>query len=117
MGSERRSAPRYKSRAQAVFEMTGERGNLVDISVTGCMVELGFPVSVSGGESYTIKIFPDKESGVFPFSITARVVWLNEVHGMCYAGLEIDKSPTGEEFQNYVDYLAYYGRYRRAHID
>jgi hypothetical protein len=117
MSMERRKHPRFISHAQAVFEESGDRGNLADISVTGCLVELVPPFALRDRESRALKVYPEKDSGVSPFSLGTRVVWINEVHGVCYAGLFIEESPKGDEFQNYVDYLSYYGQYRRAHID
>jgi hypothetical protein len=114
MGDERREALRYESHAQAVIEKTGNRGKLVDISVTGCRLEIDGPANVQNGEVYAFRIFPERDMGILPFTLEGRVAWMLQQGTTTALGLTVETSPVGKEFSRYVDCLAFYSQFRRA---
>jgi hypothetical protein len=116
MGDERRNAPRFESHAQTVIEKTGDRGELADISITGCKLEIDGVASVHLGELHSVRIFPERDVGILPFTLEGRVAWIMKHDTTTSLGFLVDKSPVGEEFPRYVDCLSFYGRFRRASV-
>jgi len=105
---ENRKHPRYKTKALARIADILEGENLVkDISITGCCVESPAFAEIMPSMIYQLEIIPEKNSKINNFVMEVEVKWLRSSGKGSAIGFGILSSPKGEEFQRYVDYLAY----------
>jgi len=105
---EQRKNSRFLTVAKVeIKELSKEEFQLKDLSVTGCRIEYPLDTEIKLNMPLSLKICPEKEAKVKPFSITAEAKWLRVNSSSCEAGFMITESPKGRQFQNYVDYLSW----------
>ena len=105
---EKRRNSRFKAVAKVTIKEFGkEEFQLKDLSITGCRIEYPLDVEILLDMRFSLKIIPEKDAKIRPFSITAEARWIRVSSNSCEAGFMITESPKGKEFQNYVDYLSY----------
>lgn len=82
--SDKRRAPREKCYAKALFVDDEAPGYVRDISTAGVRVDrLGRP-NTSPGQWRTIRVLPEEETGIPPFSLRMQVRWVRR-EGLFYA--------------------------------
>ena len=105
---EQRKNVRYESSATVIIEDSNkDTAMLKDISITGCRVELPACAAVEQHKQYKLKIVPESASNIESFFLTAESKWIGAGAGSYLFGFCIVKSPTGKQFQRYVDYLSW----------
>jgi hypothetical protein len=105
---EKRKNSRFTTTAKVKIKEFGkEVFQLKDLSITGCRIEYPLDIEILLDMRFSLKITPEKEAKIHPFSITAEARWIRVSSKSCEAGFMISESPKGKEFQNYVDYLSY----------
>lgn len=81
---------------------------LKNLSITGCCLECTSNTEkIKLNEVYPITISPEHASKIGKFYIQAECKWIHKSDSFCEIGFQIAISPTGKDFQNYVDYLTY----------
>jgi hypothetical protein len=114
MGMQRNSA-RYSSLATiAINGGLKVSGMVKDISITGCRAEFEKCLDLDRTESYVVRIFPERESGIGAFGLHCRVAWMNTARNGCAIGFFLEKSSNLREFQSYLDFIAYAHSARRG---
>jgi hypothetical protein len=104
----RRGAVRFNSLAQVALSGSIKvSGNVHDISVTGCRTEFDQSLNVKPEETYGLRIYPEKSSGINPFGLLGKVVWVKSEENHCVIGFFLIKSSEPSEFQNYLDFIVY----------
>jgi hypothetical protein len=84
-----------------------QRGKLVDLSVTGVRVVFDAKQKLKGEKEYALKIRPGKAPDLRPFSLIVKLVWSDTRDHCTEAGFAVVSSPTGDEFQHYLDFISY----------
>jgi len=110
---DKRKNPRYKTQARARIPNILEGENLVrDISITGCCIQ--YPVidysvlaEIKPETVYQLEIMPEKNAKIDNFVLEVEVKWLSSIGDSGIIGFNVVASPKGDQFQRYVDYLAY----------
>jgi hypothetical protein len=110
---EKRKNQRYKTQAQARIPNILEGENVVrDISITGCCIE--YPVieysvltEIKPETVYQMEIMPEKNAKINNFVLEVEVKWLRSIGNSGVIGFSVVASPKEDQFQRYVDYLAY----------
>jgi len=106
--TEQRKNTRFLTAAKVTIKEFGkEEFQLKDLSITGCRIEYPLDVEILLDMRFSLKIFPEKEAKVHPFSMVVEAKWMGVSVNSCEAGFLIIESPKGKEFQNYVDYLSW----------
>jgi len=106
--TEQRKNSRFLATAKVTIKEFGkEEFQLKDLSITGCKIEYPLDVEILLDMRFSLKITPEKEAKIHPFSITAEARWIRVSINSCEAGFMIAESPKGKQFQNYVDYLSW----------
>jgi hypothetical protein len=104
---EKRQTIRYRSQAWATIPgFIQENAFVKDMSVTGCCIEFKTSVKLKVGEQYTIAVSAEIETQVGRFDLLAEARWIQPRGNGCEIGFLIISSPTGKQFERYVDYLA-----------
>jgi len=105
---EKRKNSRFTSSAKVIMKEFGkEEFELKDLSITGCRIEYPLDVEILLDMEFSLKIIPEKEAKIHPFSIIAEARWIRVSVNSCEAGFMITESPKGKHFQSYVDYLSW----------
>jgi hypothetical protein len=79
-----------------------------NISVTGCCLESAVsPEKFKINENYKLSIKPERASRAGAFDIEVKCMWVRKESSFCEFGFHIIASPSGKQFQNYVNYLSY----------
>jgi hypothetical protein len=105
---EKRKNSRFLTTAKVVIKEFGNREfQLKDLSITGCRLEYPIDTEISLDKQFTIKIIPETEANIRPFSISIESRWVRVSSNSYEAGFMITDSPKGKQFQNYVDYLSW----------
>jgi len=106
--SEQRKNSRFLAAAKVTVKEFGKEVFLLkDLSITGCRIEYPLDIEILLHMRFSLKIIPEKEAKVHPFSIIAEARWIRVSVNSCEAGFMITESPKGKQFQNYVDYLSW----------
>jgi hypothetical protein len=104
-----RNNPRYQSFAHVwIPEVLEGECFLKNISVTGCCVECAGVTGIQPNTRYELNIKPEGASHIGSFEIQVECKWVRGDDSSTEIGFCIIASPKGKQFQNYVDYLAYY---------
>ncbi len=108
MFSDKRKSPRFLSHARVRISgaFDGE-AVLKDISITGCGIESTMHINVKPGDRFTMEVICEPASRVGKFNLQVEAVWVRTKDYFCEAGFSIVASPTGKQFQHYVDYLSF----------
>jgi len=105
---EKRRNSRFSTGAKVTIKEFGKEEFLLkDLSITGCRIEYPLDVEILLDMRFSLKITPEKETKVHPFTITAAARWIRVSSNSCEAGFMITESPKGKHFQSYVDYLSW----------
>ena len=106
--AEKRKNPRYATVSHARIPGIMEGKNLLmDISVTGCRVECRTVSNIQSGTQYQLEVEPEKVSRIGCFMLQVECTWVRSTEDSTELGFFIVASPKGDQFLNYVDYLAY----------
>jgi len=101
--------PRYDTKGRA--HISGLKKNdilLKNLSVTGCCLNCAENIEeIKIGETYEIKIKPEKASHTGEFEFHAECKWIRAADLTYEIGFSITASPKGRHFQNYVNYITY----------
>ena len=82
---------------------------LKNLSITGCCLECTSNAEkIKLNEVYSITVDPEHESKINKFYVRAKCRWIHKSDSSCEIGFQIAVSPSGKDFQNYVDYLSYH---------
>lgn len=105
--NENRINPRFKTIGQAYIAGIIDKGLLLkNISITGCCLKSTVKTDkIKIGENYTIKIKSRNFFKNYEFDIKAECKWLRKASAYGEIGFNITVSPTGKNFQNYVDFI------------
>ena len=105
---ELRKSPRFTTLAHARIPGVMEGENpLKDISITGCCVECQAGVVIKPDAQYELEIVPEKTAMVKNFNLAVEQKWMRPGEKGTEIGFIIVASPTGKQFQHYIDYLSY----------
>ena len=105
---EKRKNSRFQSFAKVIIKEFGkEEFQLKDLSITGCRIEYPLDVEILLDTRFSLKIIPEKEAKIHPFSIIGEARWIRVSSTSCEAGFLITDSPRGKQFKSYVDYLSW----------
>ena len=108
---EKRRDPRYQTMGKArIIKAVKGDVYLKDISITGCCIECTAnidKISIKPEEKYKLNIRPEKAAHVGNFNIEVECKWIQKRNNSLDIGFQITVSPSGKDFQKYVDYLAY----------
>jgi hypothetical protein len=108
MQEQRRGAARYGSIARVTLSGTiMASGRVRDISITGCRTEFEERLALQPEQSVSLRIYPEKASGIGSFGLTGKVVWTAVDGDRCSIGFFLMKSSAPPEFQNYLDFIVY----------
>jgi hypothetical protein len=97
-------APRYDS--FAFIEVNGFEGHalLKNISITGFCLQSKTYASFTPGETYTMRIFPEKSTGLDVIESEVEARWVRSEVSRFEVGLLIAKS-SGRDIEKYLEYL------------
>jgi hypothetical protein len=73
--ADNRRGPRSRTYAKVLVEGAGTLGYLRDLSREGCQLALLAPLAADSGETLTIRILPEPDTGVQEFRMTLEVRW------------------------------------------
>jgi hypothetical protein len=105
---ENRKTTRYQTTARARIHGVFEGDALLkDLSITGCCIESTVFADLRPGVLYMVEIIPEAASSIGKFELSAEIRWLRTGEGASEAGFTITSSPSGKQFQRYVDYLVW----------
>lgn len=104
----KRKNPRFPTQARVrIPERFDGEALLTDISITGCGIESTVLIDIKSGDQFPMEIICEAASKIGNFVIQVETKWIRMRSSACEAGFLITASPTGEQFQRYVDYLAF----------
>ena len=99
---------RYETSAKVIIKnVSDEKAQLKDISVTGCRIELVNYAEIKPNTRYKLKIIPEQTSEVESFFLAVESKWIGTEVNSFEFGFSIIESPKGKQFQRYVDYLSW----------
>jgi hypothetical protein len=108
MGMEKRANERFPD--ESMVELGGcldKKGRLVDLSVAGLRVKFKGKQGLDGEREYAIRVQPAKAPDLRPFSLIVKLAWCDQDGEHTVAGFRIVASPSGDEFQHYIDFISY----------
>ena len=105
---EQRKNARFETLAKVKIKEIGKEDfPLKDLSATGCRIEFPISKDIMPNMHLVLKIIPEKAAGIDSFTISSESKWVSVGGRGCEAGFLFLESPTGKQFQHYVDYLSW----------
>lgn len=108
MANNNRKNSRFSSQARVrIPEVFKGEAVLKDISITGCGIESAKQIDIEPGARLSMEVICEPVSRIDNFDLQVESKWVRKDASYCQVGFAIIASPTGKQFQNYVDYLSF----------
>ncbi len=108
MDIDKRKHPRFPAHARVrIPKLFNGEVLLKDISITGCGIASAVPLNIKQGDRFSMEIICEPASRIGNFDLQVEAMWIRKKDNTCEAGFSIVASPTGKQFEHYVDYLSF----------
>jgi hypothetical protein len=108
INSNKRKNLRFPAQAKVrIPEVFSGEALLKDISITGCGIESTMQINIKPGSQFRMEVICEAVSRIEKFDLQVESIWVRSGDYSCEVGFAIVASPTGKQFQHYVDYLSF----------